>query len=293
MGLGLVLLEAGAPRGWLAGLAALVSLVPVALAFGFGGLPAAGCALVVAVVGAAALDGATAVVVALKHALPGLALGLALVRRWPLGVSVVLVTVTSVVGLALLLWTLVPAGTSPLALLQRQVETHVRDLEQLPTRLGMRGDPGWAAESARTVASTMRVAGPGVILVGLFLGALVNYVVARLCLRGRGFRSFAAEAVPDPLVWAVIGGGVMVASRQSGLELVGLNVLIVLIPLYAIQGLAVLRHFFVRVRVPRPLQILSFGLFALQPLLLIAVACVGLSDLWLDFRKIRRVPTPA
>jgi hypothetical protein len=37
----------------------------------------------------------------------------------------------------------------------------------------------------------------------------------------------------------------------------------------------------------------GFGLFALQPLLLVAAACLGLSDLWVDFRKIRRAATPA
>jgi membrane protein required for beta-lactamase induction len=70
-------------------------------------------------------------------------------------------------------------------------------------------------------------------------------------------------------------------------------VLLVLVPVYAIQGLAVLRHFFVRLEVPRLLQVVSFGLLAMQPLLLLAVACVGLSDLWIDFRKIRQAPTAA
>jgi membrane protein required for beta-lactamase induction len=64
-------------------------------------------------------------------------------------------------------------------------------------------------------------------------------------------------------------------------------------PLYAIQGLAVFRHFFQRIGVPRLLQGVSFGLFAMQPLLLVAVSCVGLSDLWIDFRKIRQAPTAA
>jgi hypothetical protein len=31
----------------------------------------------------------------------------------------------------------------------------------------------------------------------------------------------------------------------------------------------------------------------MQPLLLVAVAGIGLSDLWIDFRKIRRASTPA
>src|SRR5206468_3886322 len=123
--------------------------------------------------------------------------------------------------------------------------------------------------------------------------ALANYVGVRLCLRSRGFRAFAEEAVPDHLVWVVIAGGLMLVSQQAAVERVGLNVLLVLAPLYAIQGLAVVRHFFQKARVPRPLQGVGFGLFAVQPLLLLAAACLGLSDLWVDFRKIRRAATPA
>jgi uncharacterized protein YybS (DUF2232 family) len=123
---------------------------------------------------------------------------------------------------------------------------------------------------------------------------VANYVVARLCLRRHlGFRPFAEEAVPDHFVWGVIGAGGLLVSRDPRLEGAGLNLLLVLMPLYAIQGLAVFRHFFQRIAVPRLLQIVSFGLFAMQPLLLVAVSCVGLSDLWIDFRKIRQAPTVA
>jgi uncharacterized protein YybS (DUF2232 family) len=294
LGLSLLLLEAAAPHGLPGGATALVSLVPAALAFALGGLPAVGLTTAVAVGGAiAVLDRSAALVVLLKDTLPGLVLGLALSRRLALPTSLMLVAATSGLGLAVTLSALVPAGTTPLALVERQLEAHVPDVGELPAWLGLNGEPGWAAESTQMVASALRVAGPGMILVVLFAGALVNYLAARLCLRGRGFRPFAEEAVPDHLVWGVIGAGALVVSRQSALEIVGLNLLIALVPPYAIQGLAVLRHFFLRVRVPRALQAVSFGLLAVQPLLLIAVACVGLSDLWIDFRNIRRAPTIA
>jgi hypothetical protein len=294
VGLGLVLLEVGVPRGLWSGLTALVSLVPVALAVAWGGWPAAGLATAVAGAGMAAAAGASAIlVIVLKYAVPGATLGLTLARRWPLAVSVALVSAVSLLCLAALLWTLLPPEGSPVERLGRELDGHVAELERLGTRLGMGTDPGWPAESARMVAATMRVAGPGVIMLGLFLTALVNYVVARVWLSHGGFRPFAAEAVSDHLVWPVIGAGLLLVSGHSGLILVGLNLLIVLAPFYAIQGLAVLRHLCQRVAVPRLLQVVGFGLFALHPLLLVVAACVGLSDLWIDFRKIRRTATPA
>jgi hypothetical protein len=294
VGLGVVLLEVGVPRGLWSGLTALLSLVPVALAVVLGGWPAAGLATAVAGAGVAAAAGASAVlVIVFKYAVPGATLGLTLVRRWPLAVSLALVSAVSLVCLAGLLWTLLPAGGSPVELLRQQLDGQVAELERLGARLGMGTDPSWPAESARMVAATMRVAGPSVIMLGLFLTALVNYVLARAWLRGEGFRPFAAEAVSDHLVWPVIGGGLLLVSGHPGLTLVGLNLLIVLAPLYAIQGLAVLRHFCQRVAVPRLLQVVGFGLFAVHPLLLVVAACLGLSDLWIDFRKIRRTATPA
>jgi uncharacterized protein YybS (DUF2232 family) len=294
LGLVLLTLEALEVRVGLGGATALVSLVPVAVSFAVGGPLAAAATAVVGLAGVAAAFGATAAaVVAARHAVPGLLLGLGLARRWPLAASLLAVSGASLFGLLGLVWAFVPGDTTLGALLARQVDAHIGDVERLSARLPMASDPAWMAQSTQLIAATMRTAGPAVILVGLLAVSLVNYVIGRLCLRGRSFRTFAEEAVPDHLVWAVIAGGAMLVTQHDTLTLIGLNLLIVLAPLYAIQGLAVLRHLFQRARVPRPLQSVSFGLFAIQPLLLVAAACLGLTDLWMDFRKIRQAATPA
>jgi len=295
-GLGLALLgvEIGEARFGLGGATALVSLVPIALSVVLGGALAAGAAVATTVAGVAlSLGASAAIVVGVREVLPGLVLGTVLLRRLHLPAGLLLVGAGNLLGLLALVWAYVPAPAGLLALLRRQLEAHVADVDRLSSLLGLNRDPAWVAESARVLGATMRIAGPAIFAVGLLVVALTNYVGARLCLRGRGFRAFAEEAVPDHLVWGVIAAGAMLISQQEAIELLGINVLIVLAFLYAIQGLAVLRHFFQKARVPRPLQGVSFGLFAVQPLLLIAAACLGLSDLWADFRKIRRAATPA
>jgi len=294
MGLLLLGLEVGESRFGFGGVTALVSLVPVALAFALGGPRAGGLAAGVGIAGVAlALGGPAAAVVALRHVLPGLALGATFRRRVHLPASLALVGGVNLLGILVLIWAFLPAGTNLLALLGRQVEAHVTEIDRLSGLVGMTSDPAWVAESARLVTTAMRIAGPAILSVGLLVVALTNYVGVRLCLRSREFRTFAEEAVPDHLVWAVIAGGLMLVSQHEVVERAGLNILIVLAPLYAIQGLAVVRHFFQKARVPRPLQGVGFGLFAVQPLLLLAAAGLGLSDLWVDFRKIRRAATPA
>jgi hypothetical protein len=296
MGLGLACLEAVSTRGWWGGLTVLVSLVPMAVAMALGGPLAAALAGGLAMTAVGAVRGGPAMlVVGLKYVLPGATLGVGLVRRWPIAVTALLTGVANLAGVVILLGVLTPVGMGPIAYLERQVAAHMAELEQWPARLGAAGqDPGWATDATRFVVATLRVAGPGMVALGVFAGAVANYAVARLCLRRRlSFRPFAQEAVPDHCVWGAIGAGVFLASRQDRLEAAGLNLLLVLMPLYAIQGLAVFRHFFQRIGVPRLLQVVSFGLFAMQPLLLVAVSCVGLSDLWIDFRKIRQAPTAA
>jgi hypothetical protein len=296
MGLGLACLEVASARGWWGGLAALVSLVPVAVAVVLGGPLAAGLAGAVGMTVVGALRGGPAMlVVGLKYILPGATLGLGLAGHRPIAVTALLTTLANLVGVVLLLWALAPVGVGPLTYLERQIAAHAAELEQWPARFGAAGpEAGWAADAARFVVATLRLAGPGMIGLGVFVGAVANYAVARFCLRRRLlFRPFAEEAVPDHFVWGVIGAGVLLVSSEPRFEAAGLNLLLVMMPLYAIQGLAVFRHFFQRIAVPRLLQVVSFGLFAMQPLLLVAVSCVGLSDLWIDFRKIRQAPTPA
>ena len=297
LGLGLAGLEVVSAWGWWGGLAVIaVGLIPVAAALALGGPLAAALAGGVAMTAVGMVRGGPAMlIVGLKYALPGAALGLGLVRRLPVAVTTLLTALANLVGVVVLLWVLSPVGMGPIAYLERQVAAQVTELEQWPARLGAAGqDAGWAVEAARFVVATLRIAAPGMLGLGVFAGAVANYVIARLCLRRRlGFRPFAQEAVPDHLVWGAIGAGVLLASRQERLEAAGLNLLLVLMPLYVIQGLAVFRHFFQRIGLPRLLQVVSFGLLAMQPLLLVAVSCVGLSDLWIDFRKIRQAPTAA
>ncbi len=296
MGLGLACLEAAASVGWWGGLTALVSLVPVAVALVLGGPLAAALAGGLAMTAIGAVRGGPALlVVGLRCVLPGATLGLGLARGLPVTVTTLLTALANLAGVVVLLGILAPAGMGPITYLERQIADHAAEFEQWPARLGAAGqDAGWATEAARFVVATLRLAGPGMIGLGVFAGAVANYAAARLCLRRRvGFRPFAAEAVPDHFVWAVVAAGVLLVTRHERLEAAGLNLLLVLMPLYAIQGLAVFRHFFQRIGVPRVLQGVSFGLFAMQPLLLVAVSCVGLSDLWVDFRKIRQAPTAA
>src|SRR5581483_3837873 len=152
MGVLLVGLEAAEVRLGLGGATVLVGLAPVAAALVAGGPLAGGLAVALALLGVSILlGGATALVVAVRQVGPGLALGAVLLRRLHLPAAVAIVAGTSLLGVALLVWTYLPAGPPLVALLGRQVEAQIADLDRLSTRLGLGPGGAWTGESARLV----------------------------------------------------------------------------------------------------------------------------------------------
>ena len=197
----------------------LVGLVPVAVALALGGPLAA------ALAGRVAMSGRRGASAAARRCWSWGSSTCCRARRsgsgssgrLPVAVTTLLTALASLAGVVILLWMLAPAGMGPIAYLERQVAAHAAELEQWPARLGAAGqDAGWATEAARFVVATLRLAGPGMLGLGVFAGAVANFAIARLCLRRRlGFRPFAQEAVPDHFVWGVIGAGVLLASRAT------------------------------------------------------------------------------
>jgi len=89
---------------------------------------------------------------------------------------------------------------------------------------------------------------------------------------------------PDLLVWFVIAAGFAVLVPNPDISKVGLNILIVCGFTYFLQGLAVVLAFFKRISVPSLARIIFWLAVAFQPYLVLAIAILGLFDIWGDFR---------
>ncbi len=89
---------------------------------------------------------------------------------------------------------------------------------------------------------------------------------------------------PDKLIWVLIASGFLLLTDSDLVGRVALNLLIVTLSLYFVQGLAIASHLIKRFRVPRFITYLFFILLFVQPYLTVVVAAVGLFDLWCDFR---------
>ncbi len=93
---------------------------------------------------------------------------------------------------------------------------------------------------------------------------------------------------PERMVFIFIFGGGLMLVPGGAARTAGINLLIITLSLYFMAGLCVIRHWFERGRLPRFLRWTIYILISLQPFMIAGTAGLGLFDLWLDFRKIRR-----
>ncbi len=98
---------------------------------------------------------------------------------------------------------------------------------------------------------------------------------------------FASWKVPEKLIWVLILGGAGFLLGSDGTRVLALNLLTVVLPIYFLQGLAVVTWFFQKREVTPFFRRLGYMLVLLLNPLPILVMGVGIFDLWIDFRKPR------
>ncbi len=146
-------------------------------------------------------------------------------------------------------------------------------------------------EVVKQIAEFIRQSFYGLYLAGVLLVQLVCLAVlqrfkgAHYQIQGPGF---ARWRLPAGLIWALIAAGFALLAPVEMLATVGRNMLALLLPLYFLQGLAVVSNFLQRKKYPPALKgMIYLMLFILNPLPLI-ITGVGVFDLWIDFRRPRK-----
>lgn len=99
---------------------------------------------------------------------------------------------------------------------------------------------------------------------------------------------FGQWRLPAGLIWGLIVAGFSLFVPFDGVVLVGRSLLVVLLPLYFLQGMAVVNSFLQRKTYPPFIKgLIYFLLLVLNPLPIV-VTSVGVFDLWIDFRRPRQ-----
>jgi uncharacterized protein YybS (DUF2232 family) len=131
-------------------------------------------------------------------------------------------------------------------------------------------------------------AGLAITITG-FLALLILWMLNALS-RGNYLvpgEEFASWKASEFLVWPLIAAGFVFALAEGELHKISTNLLIILLPVYFLQGLAIVTHFFNRRQIPPIMRGLGYALIAFMNPMPIIITGIGVFDLWIDFRKPR------
>jgi uncharacterized protein YybS (DUF2232 family) len=155
---------------------------------------------------------------------------------------------------------------------------------------------GLSAEDLEMLTQGIRQAGaliarvfPALLLVALGSIAALN-MSALFSLAARWLPNlprpdrFQSFRNPDLLIWVVIVAGFSMLLPQPDLQRAALNLLLVSGFIYFLQGLAVVLAFFQRISVPPLARFIFWLVLTFQPYLVLAIAFLGIFDIWADFR---------
>jgi uncharacterized protein YybS (DUF2232 family) len=131
---------------------------------------------------------------------------------------------------------------------------------------------------------------PALVLINLALVAWVNVLVAQRL--GSFWRwsnlgePLSLWASPEWLVFFLVAAGFALLAPFPGVRQAGLNLVLVLGFVYFCQGMAVISALLQRFQLPWVLRSLVYVLAFMNPLMIV-VMILGLTDLWLDFRRLQ------
>lgn len=96
--------------------------------------------------------------------------------------------------------------------------------------------------------------------------------------------------LPEYLVWGFIVSAILLFV-PGGMSTLGLNLMIVMVTLYFMQGFEVFNFLCLKWSVPNPIRHLIIFFLVIQAYGFILLALLGLSDIWADFRKPKTIET--
>ncbi len=152
---------------------------------------------------------------------------------------------------------------------------------------------GFLTDNAAEAVALMKGISPSILFVFTLFTIVLNMVIGRRVIRGRKafshVHNVARFRMPDPAVWAMIGGGAAFFAdsyllHSGAIRIASINVMVAFGSLYFFQGLAVIAYFLQGVKLPilRTLAYVAIIIF-LQTVGMLIVA-LGVADVWADFR---------
>lgn len=173
----------------------------------------------------------------------------------------------------------------------------------LKMTLGLYSGMGLPQESIELVSKSMdtihyvmtRIM-PALFSVMIMMVVWVNTLFIKKILLKKGLHVSQLDGLnrwraPEKLVWPVIFFILLllVPIPTTALKIMGLNCILVIMPIYFFQGIAVVSFVFEKRRFPGMLRVFIYTIIAIQQIFLFVIVGLGFFDTWIDFRKIGTV----
>jgi len=271
----------------------LLALVPAAFACMLQGTLVGGGIVLLTTVALAGISGpAACVAYLLQFGFGSLLLPLLLRRGWAWDRAVAM-TLVMVVGLsALVVGSYLLSQGQPLAgSIHQYVQAEIKQALDASQAAGQsEAERAELAALAQQMSALLSSIYPGLAVVvtgGMLL--LTVFLLAALA-RGRYVISgtpFPLWKTPEPLIWLLIAGGFGSLMGAGWIKTTSWNLLAIVVPIYFLQGMAVVSYFFLIKSVSPLMRRIGYLLLLLINPLQLFVAGIGVFDLWVDFRKPR------
>ncbi|MBW2632067.1 MAG: YybS family protein [Deltaproteobacteria bacterium] len=223
----------------------------------------------------------------------GLVLSEVLRRNWSIEKTVAYsVSILLILSFVILLYLSLISGKAPWGIIGTHMSAIVQENIDLYSRTGVSTQYiELMKENSDRITSVLTGLLPSLILVGAAFFIWLNILGGKWLFRKRGmwypdFGDLSLWKTLDKTVWFVVIAGVFILIPSEGFRILGLNIVIVLLFIYMLQGLAIISFFFKRKNVPVVFRAFGYFLIFAQQFLIFIVAGLGLIDTWTDFRKL-------
>lgn len=131
---------------------------------------------------------------------------------------------------------------------------------------------------------------PALILVSASFMVWINVMAAREIFQKNriwypDIGDLARWKAPESLIWILIANGVMLLIPIELTRIIGLNLLLICLFVYLLQGLSIMGFLFKAKNVHRLFRIPCYFLIFAQQYIILPIIVLGVIDLWVDFRK--------
>ncbi|TRZ47882.1 DUF2232 domain-containing protein [bacterium] len=183
------------------------------------------------------------------------------------------------------------AGEEPWHLVEDYIGRNIQESIQFYAQLDIPADQiDLIKDNFKQITNFLANIFPSLVLVSASFMVWLNILAAREIFQRTGmwypdFGDLSRWKAPEGLIWLLIAAGGILLVPVSLARIVSLNLVIVCMFAYLLQGLSIISFLFKTKNVHRSFRILCYFLIFAQQYLILLLVAVGVFDLWVDFRK--------